>query len=105
MGWISDRHMKRGGSLNGKGGNNGSQSGPLKKIIGQCRVGYTLMEALECGHLQMPKHDLMGETNSVRRRCKHCKAGRPVHFTGEPPSDMKPDDYQKVYDKPTEAHK
>ena len=34
-------------------------------------------EVLECGHCQMPVHDLIGETNAVRRRCAKCKAGKP----------------------------
>jgi hypothetical protein len=96
MGWISKRHMQSGGSLNGDPKNNGSDSGPLKKIVGTCRVGYATLEALECGHLQMPKSDMMGHTNASRRRCKKCKRGVPVHFIGNPPSDMKPEDYQKV---------
>jgi hypothetical protein len=34
-------------------------------------------EVLECGHAQHPVHDLIGETNAVRRRCRKCKRGAP----------------------------
>jgi hypothetical protein len=57
------------------------------------------MEALECGHLQLPKSDLIGETVAVRRRCRHCKAGRPVHFTGSPPDEITKEQYEAVYQK------
>jgi hypothetical protein len=74
---------------------NGSKTGPLKKIVGHVKVGYATMEALECGHFQMPKQDLMGETNAVRRRCTKCKSGSPVIFTGEPPTHMTSEEYHK----------
>ncbi len=75
---------------------NGAKSGPLRKIVGNCSVGYAMMEDLECGHLQMPKRDLMGETNAVRRRCIHCKSNRAPHFTGEPPTSMSAEAYNRL---------
>jgi hypothetical protein len=75
---------------------NGSDGGPLKKIVGTCWVGGARMEALECGHLQMPKRDLMGETNAVRRRCCRCKLKRPPHFTGPPPTDMSAAEFTRI---------
>lgn len=77
---------------------NGSKSGPLRKIVGTCWVGGARMEALECGHLQMPKCDLMGETNAVRRRCHRCKSNRPPHFTGTPPTNMSEKEWQSQYE-------
>jgi hypothetical protein len=105
MGWIEKRHMQSGGSLNRNPANNGSQSGPLRKIIATVRIDYAgggciHMEALECGHIQMPKSDMIGHTAPVRRRCKHCKAGRPTHFTGTPLTEMSKEEYEKVYQKP-----
>lgn len=73
-----------------RGGNhgNGSDGGPLRKVVGICSVGGVRMEAYECGHVAMPKSDIVGETNAARRRCRRCKLGKPVHFTGDPPMYM-----------------
>lgn len=46
---------------------------PLRKIVDGYRTcGGIWMEILECGHEQAQKHDLMGPTNAVRRRCWRC---------------------------------
>jgi hypothetical protein len=51
VGWISDRHMKNGGSLYSGGP---KRKGPLRKIVKTLRVGTTIFESdrveLECGH-------------------------------------------------------
>lgn len=53
-------------------------SSPLRRIVRyEDRVpegGYTSLtyEVLECGHAQLPKVDVYGETIAVRRRCKKC---------------------------------
>ena len=64
------RYNKRGRKLN---------TYPLRKIIGTkfVNVGinyemFLLHEELECGHVQLPKHDIFGETNATRRRCREC---------------------------------
>lgn len=79
---------------------NGSDGGPLRKIVGTCWVGGARMEALECGHFQMPKCDLMGETNAVRRRCHWCKGNRRPHFTGPVPESMTAEAYTKLVQVP-----
>lgn len=69
MGWISNRHMQRGGTIGGMTGKR--HKGPLRKIVGYVGTGKMVnlfnppRVALECGH----------ETNSwgqVRARCKEC---------------------------------
>ncbi len=77
------------------GGNhgNGEKGRPLRKIVGICFVGGVRMEAYECGHIAMPKSDIIGETNATRRRCVRCKLERPVHFVGEPPTHMSAAEY------------
>lgn len=57
--------------------NNGSANGPLRKIVEYQeiqvgRIGTVIHELLECGHLVLPKQDIFGPTNAVRRRCRHC---------------------------------
>lgn len=80
-----------------KGGNygNGSDGGPLRKIVGICWVGGVRMECYECGHIAMPKSDIIGETNASRRRCHRCKSGKPAHFTGTPPTTMSNAEYDE----------
>lgn len=74
MGWISDRHMKSGGSI-GPGGLGESKKGaPLKMVIGTlCNRGSIFVPdlvLLEC------KHE--GESwGGIRARCPKCKAGLP----------------------------
>lgn len=100
MGHLSNQRRNGGGP---RPRSNGSDTGPLRKVVGHCRVGYTTMEALECGHLQMPKSDLMGQTNAYRRRCRFCKAGRPTLFTGDPPDEVTRERYEQQYGKPADG--
>ncbi len=61
---------------------------PLRKIVEyramippRAPKGTTselVFEVLECGHAQLPRTDIIGETNAVRRRCNACKRGFPV---------------------------
>ncbi len=63
---------------------------PLRKIVGQKmeRIGTSIferhVEVLECGHTLAPRHDMIGETNAVSRRCREClsascaAAGHPI---------------------------
>lgn len=61
-----------------------SRSGPLRRIIGY--VGMPMggaaylrtLELLECGHAQAAVHDMIGETNAVRRRCRGCVMSKPL---------------------------
>ncbi len=57
----------------------GRHIGPLRKVVGYEAVDvgvlekYEIMhEKLECGHLQLPVKDIIGETNAFRRRCRKC---------------------------------
>lgn len=77
MGWIHDRHMRSGGSLNPNPRNNGSDKGPLRRIVGTRDVKGSLYELLECGHLNWPRGDIIGHTAPERRRCRKCKRGAP----------------------------
>ena len=67
MGTLSKKH-RRGGFRRGR-----VNRDPLRKIVGY----EDGLEVLECGHKQAPVHDIIGETNAVRRRCWRCgKAAR-----------------------------
>lgn len=71
MGWISDRHMKQGGSLNSRPSNNGARKGPLRKIVGiihanTCGMFGTDFVRFECGH------EGRATPWAVRGRCKQC---------------------------------
>lgn len=71
MGWISDRHYKTGTSLNPDPANNGSQRGPLRKVVRVIRCSAGLFShdwvEMECGHEGR-------STGGVRARCRQCKA-------------------------------
>jgi hypothetical protein len=71
MGWISDRHMRRGGSINGNTRNNGSANGPLRKIVQIISHGKTIFERdrvrFECGH------EGTATIGAGRGRCRECK--------------------------------
>lgn len=43
---------------------------PLRKVVSHTEDGR---EELECGHLMYPRSDMLGETNTVRRRCRKCE--------------------------------
>ena len=71
MGTLRDRYARGGGP---RPRSNGASSGPLRRIVSEGvneHGGQT--ETLECGHTILRKHDLMGPTNAVRRRCRKCK--------------------------------
>jgi hypothetical protein len=65
--------MRSGGSLNPNPRNNGSDKGPLRKIVGM----KDDLELLECGHTQWGRGDIFGHTAPERRRCRKCKQGKP----------------------------
>jgi hypothetical protein len=70
MGWISDRHMRRGGSI-GPGGLSARKKGsPLRKVTTVLRFSGNLFQPdlvkLECGH----DAESWG---GVRARCVRCK--------------------------------
>jgi hypothetical protein len=61
-----------------RGHGNGSDRGPLRKVVGHKPTAHgSMWEVLECGHWQPPRSDLVGETNAQRRRCGKCKRGLP----------------------------
>lgn len=69
MGWISERHMRCGGSI---GGRSGKHKGPLRKIVGYYSRATSLFDCdsvqLECGH---DGHSYGG----LRARCRECGKG------------------------------
>src|SRR5206468_3292507 len=71
MGWISDRHMKSGGSLNRNPKNNGSDKGPLRLIVEITGGGSGMFDRhfvkFECGH------EGRATPGAVRGRCRKCK--------------------------------
>lgn len=73
MGWISDRHMKSGGSINGRPSNNGSKNGPLCKVEQILRRGTSIFDRnrviFECGH------EGSATIGARRGRCRHCRRG------------------------------
>jgi hypothetical protein len=80
MGWISDRHMRQGGSLNPNPKNNGSDKGPLRKVVRMVddpQFRGVRLELLECGHTAFPRSDVFGHAPAERRRCRKCKRGAP----------------------------
>lgn len=61
-----------------------SKTAPLRKIVGYKKIApasSVWVEVLECGHVQVPKTDIYGETNAIRRRCRRCELGRPRQLT------------------------
>jgi len=70
MGWISDRHMRSGGSI-GPGGLKAHKKGaPLRKVVGTVAASSSIFVParvmLECGH----EAESWG---GVRARCVACK--------------------------------
>lgn len=67
MGWISDRHMRTGGSLNRNPSR--QRKGPLRKIVVTLRASRGLFDPayveLECGHR-------LRSTGQHRARCEEC---------------------------------
>ncbi len=70
--WISDRRAETGHGLN-RHGRNGSGRGPLRKIVGEVYSGSTRKEKLECGHVVIPRRDIIGVTQCSSRRCVKCR--------------------------------
>ena len=73
MGWISDRHMKQGGSI-GPGGLKAHKKGaPLRRVVGTVVDRHSIFSPnvveLECGH----QAESWG---GVRARCIECKTTR-----------------------------
>lgn len=77
MGWISDRHMRSGGSLNRNPSR--QRRGPLRKIVGTLRASTGIFDPahveLECGHRTF-SHGMH------RARCEECAKSQ----TTPPPS-------------------
>lgn len=74
MGWISDRHMRQGGSIGGKkkGRKYPKDGAPLRRVVLLLRPSDTIFlpdhVLLECGH----EGDSWG---GLRARCPLCKGG------------------------------
>src|SRR5947209_2328533 len=45
---------------------------PLRRVIGEETIKGVVKERLECGHFQLPRRDMIGQTNALRRRCRQC---------------------------------
>jgi len=75
MGWISDRHMRSGGSI---GGRKGKHKGPLRKIITRSYYAVSMFDTdhgiLECGH---ESHTITA--GAKKARCKECGKGDPKY--------------------------
>jgi hypothetical protein len=59
-------------------------SHPLRRVLGRVAVQVEtgshielIQELYECGHTRLPKSDMIGPTNAVRRRCHRCAKGIP----------------------------
>ena len=72
MGWISDRHMRQGGSIGGriKGRAYPKDGAPLRRVVRTVRRSGTIFGPdhveLECGHDGY-------SWGGVRARCPECK--------------------------------
>jgi hypothetical protein len=70
MGWISDRHMRRGGSIGPGGLKERKKGAPLRKVVGTVVPSETMFAPatviLECGH----EAESWG---GIRARCVKCK--------------------------------
>jgi hypothetical protein len=73
MGWISDRHMRSGGSI---GGRSGKHKGPLRKVVERTYYAQNMFDydqgVLECGH----KSSRI-TSGAVKARCAECGKGDP----------------------------
>jgi hypothetical protein len=76
MGWISDRHIRRGGSIGPGGLGQRKKGAPLRRIVGivmpTTSIFVPAIVRLECGH----DAESWG---GLRARCIACKLGMPVH--------------------------
>lgn len=70
MGWISDRHMRQGGSIGPGGLSERKKGAPLRKVVAVTRFSGNLFQPnrvqLECGH----EAESWG---GVRARCVPCR--------------------------------
>lgn len=58
-----------------------TNSYPLRKIVGYVpdeKYAHLTYELLECSHTQLPRSDMFGETNAVRRRCRKCAVSEEI---------------------------
>lgn len=72
MGWISDRHMRQGGSIGGRRRRVYPKDGaPLRRVVSIVTPSRSLFDAaialLECGHRAK-------SWGGLRARCPWCKA-------------------------------
>lgn len=71
MGWISKRHMQRGGSI-GTGPAGGKHKGPLRRITRVLKESESMFDPsfveMECGHQGI-------SYGGVRARCAACGRG------------------------------
>lgn len=74
------RKMKqRASAWKAAAGSKATNQYPLRRVV---KVDYpddhpfVLYEYLECGHYQLPRSDMFGQTNANRRRCRRCHAER-----------------------------
>ena len=79
MGWISNRHMRSGGSI---GGRVGKHKGPLRKIVRVLRFGSGLFDTdqveMECNH------NGPARIGAKRARCAECGKAEPDKYSGQP---------------------
>lgn len=74
MGWISERSMRRGGSLYSRGP---KRKGPLREVVGVLSGDYATnlfgsnRVLLECGHIS----DSYGGKRAI---CEKCREGKPA---------------------------
>ncbi len=70
MGWISDRHMRSGGSIGSGGLSERKKGAPLRKVVRTIQRQTSIFEEaiveLECGHEAR-------SWGGVRARCVKCK--------------------------------
>jgi hypothetical protein len=91
MGWISDRHMRQGGSI-GRGGLKPCKKGaPLRKIVATVVPAASMFSparvSLECGH----EAESWG---GVRARCVACKDGRRMEGWAGAPGNWRTSEYR-----------
>jgi len=71
MGWISDRHMRSGGTI---GGRHGKHKGPLRLVVSRSYYAESMFDydhgELECGHKSYQITHM-----AKRARCVQCGKG------------------------------
>ncbi len=56
----------------------GTNTYPLRAIVDRVphpTYAHVTLEELECGHLQHPRRDMIGQSHAARRRCQECAMG------------------------------